>query len=233
MASGTTIRVCCLCCSMRCSVEMAATIMEDCWWFSALTLFVPGGVLLDPSHYESNTKEWNEKNHNRVCGIGLTLSIDWGRFHSPRYVPGAGALPTARCLNRHIESKIAASAAKGVARTGYLPNWISVQGTLDLKRIDKWDGAVGRIPHHTYYGQPHWVSRCIWEEPESPEQGGQWRAIGWVKRGAGMESDCISGGSCLLEQAAATQALLDAAENTGVLLRSSTGWYRTGLKTDW
>lgn len=63
-------------------------------------------------------------------------------------------LAYSQVLKQAHESKIAASAAKGVARTGYLPKLdFSAQGTLDLKELDKWDGAVGEYRNHTYYGQ--------------------------------------------------------------------------------
>lgn len=116
-------------------------------------------------------------------------------------------------LKQAHESKIAASAAKGVARTGYLPKLdFSAQGTLDLKELDKWDGAVGEYRNHTYYGQltlsqPLYMGGAVKAQNKVASE-----ELLLAELSELSMDQIVYQAEAVYWQAAATQALLDAAE---------------------
>lgn len=123
-------------------------------------------------------------------------------------------LAYSQVLKQAHESKIAASAAKGVARTGYLPKLdFSAQGTLDLKELDKWDGAVGEYRNHTYYGQltlsqPLYMGGAVKAQNKVASEE---LLLAELSEELSMDQ-IVYQAEAVYWQAAATQALLDAAE---------------------
>lgn len=112
-------------------------------------------------------------------------------------------LAYSQVLKQAHESKIAASAAKGVARTGYLPKLdFSAQGTLDLKELDK-----------SYYGQltlsqPLYMGGAVKAQNKVASE-----ELLLAELSEELSIDqIVYQAEAVYWQAAATQALLDAAE---------------------